>query len=403
MIEKEKAGSVVKAIKGACRKTVKYTGITLGSAFAAAALTVGATYKMGLGTETYEEYGEREGVPTEIVQNTKDLDTVRVYEKNTAGYLYKVGQYTAMDMMFAEQRLGEDASWLKKTWTQGVTGAHSLLVNASYHYDAHFNQHPLGANALRGNWTPDGNCYINAPGEFEDMAVFAYYMTGIHPGYLTDLQGKKDIDPKIPVMIHEVSHCVDFPEPRSIHDVYAPTSVLGGEVAADDDAHKAMIEYFKNADASEDWYHIRAVSALSHPLGFGASHSTSPLVQSPLNDGHEYSKEEIYAAYVYLNLLVKDLQADIHPYFGLHPMAGQDIYFLDTYVKLYQILNGNEYELKGAEKRAAQLYLDGVQHLVPAVKELDHSKIPLKTKKVAPEPVNDESWVTQGLNYIGLG
>ncbi|MAH04976.1 MAG: hypothetical protein CL561_05425 [Alphaproteobacteria bacterium] len=414
MNDNEKAPSVLRSCVNVFNKVAKYTTASLAAAFTVAALTVSSVYTFGndlnVGTESFRDYGERIEMPKDIMADVPNTDVIRVYDEGVSGYLYKVGQYTNWEVHSAISDADYDAKVeaQDKDATAGIltragiwitTGIPSFIKNSVTVKDQHFSEHPLNAYAL--TLPNEAVCHINAPKRIEDMADFAYLMTGIYPGYMTQYQGVETIDLRTPVMLHEASHCNNYPDARSLHDLYSPVYTLKGEASADSEMYATLNKHFNDTSFSDYWYHVRAVSALSKPWSFGASHSTSPIAKSPLNDGKEFSEEDIYAAYVHLNVLIKDMQADIHPYFGFFPSTGQDIYFLDTYVKVYQILNSGKFDITDAARRAGELYLDGVQYLVPDVKNIDHSKIPLDIeRKVAPK--EPESLVDKGLKVLGL-
>lgn len=412
MTEENKAPSVLRSCVNVFNKVAKYTAASLAAAFTVAALTVSSVYTIGkdLGTDSFREYGERIEMPQDIIDDVPNSDVIRVYDDGLGGYLYKVGQYTnwSVSDAIAEADVAAKIEAQDKEATSSIltragiwitTGIPSLIKYSVTVKDEHFSEHPLNAYALK--LPSEDACHINAPKRVEDMADFAYLMTGIYPEYMRQYQGVETIDLRTPVMLHEASHCNNYPDARSLHDLYSPVYTLKGETSADSEMYKTLNKHFNDTSFSDYWYHVRAVSALSRPWSFGASHSTSPIAKSPLNDGKEFAEEDIYAAYVHLNVLIKDMQADIHPYFGFFPTTGQDIYFLDTYIKVYQILNSGKFDITDAARRAGEVYLEGVQYLVPDVKNIDHDQIPLDIeRKVAPE--KPKSILDKGLDALGL-
>ena len=401
MLKKQKVRNSLDRAKAITNKTAKWTVGSLAGIFMASALTTGALYKFGedIGTESYRDYAERNGMPMQIVDQSPVADEIRVFKDGTAGWLYKAGLFTEMEIDQAVAASGAEEGSFKSYWVMAASGSHSLVKNLSVQYNQHFNGHALGAYAMPGMWTPDKQCYIHPPGEIADLAELTYQITGIHPALMPQLQGIDDVDPKVPIMIHEASHCSNN-MPRSIFDLYSPANTLKGEALSDSDIFSIFEEHYKVSIFPELWYHARAVSALSHPLQFGASHSTSALTNSPLNDDKNYSTEDIYAAYVHLNLLIKDMQSEIHPYFGLTEETGKDIYFLDTYVKVYYILN-NDFDITDAARRAGELYMQGVEYLVPDVKNVDLSKVPVTKKPIEKEEPTFQERVNNLINHLG--
>ena len=388
MLDNQKAKSTLKSIKNIFKKTAKYTAMTATAAFAAVALTVSSVYNFGegLATDSYRDYGASIGITEQAINKSPVADQIRVYGDGVATYLFKVGQMTAMETNYYVEKENEKDDTFGRAWTAATTAPHAMLKYLSLVKDRHFNQHPLNAYA-RPDYREGATCYINPPGDMT-LLEFTSMFTGIHQGDLTDLHGVTDIDPKIPVMLHEASHCSNNP-PRSIIEYYMESFTLQGESRSDNHTIEAIEEYYKDSNMPELLFNIRAVAPLSSPFGVDAVHSTTPLMNSPLLD--EYSKEDVYAAYVHINELIKSKQTFYHPQFD-------GPYFFSTYLAVNDILNSDA-DITEATRRAGELYMEGVEYLVPAVRALDLGQA--TQQKPAPQQ-EEPSMVTKVQNWLGL-
>ena len=164
---------------------------------------------------------------------------------------------------------------------------------------------------------------------------------------------------------------------------------LQGESRSDNHTIEAIEEYYKDSNMPELLFNIRAVAPLSSPFGVDAVHSTTPLMNSPLLD--EYSKEDVYAAYVHINELIKSKQTFYHPQFD-------GPYFFSTYLAVNDILNSDA-DITEATRRAGELYMEGVEYLVPAVRALDLGQA---TQQKPASQQEEPSMVTKVQNWLGL-
>mgnify|MGYP003624630088 CR=1 FL=1 len=360
MLDKSTAKTALRSIKNIFKKAAKYTAITAISAFTAVALSVSSVYSFGesMATESYRDYGASIGITQQAINQSPVADQIRVYGDGTAAYLFKVGQMTALETNYRIDNENDEDDTLGRAWTAVTVAPHTLVKYMSAVKDQHYNQHPLNAYAWP-DYREGATCYINPPGDMT-LLEFTSMFTGIHGSDLADLHGVKDIDPKIPVMLHEASHCSNNP-PRTMIEYYMKSFKLQGESRGDNDTIKAIETYYADSIMPELLHNIRAVAPLASPYGVDAIHATTPLMKTPLLD--EYAKEDVYAAYVHLNELVKSKQTYYHPQYD-------GPYFFSTYLAINDIINSDA-DITDATRRAGQLYMEGIEYLVPAVRELD--------------------------------
>jgi hypothetical protein len=388
MLDKSKAASAVKSARNIFNKVAKYSAMTAVAAFTAVALSVSSIYNFGegLATDTYRDYGASIGITEQAIEQSPIPDQIRVYDDGVATYLFKVGQMTAMETNYYVEKENEKDDTFGRAWTAATTAPIALIKYMSLVKDQHFNQHPLNAYAWP-NYQEGATCYINPPGDMT-LLEFTSMFTGIHQNDLTDLHGVTDIDPKIPVMLHEASHCSNNP-PQSIIEYYMKSFTLQGESRADNDAIQAIEDYYEGSIMPELLFNIRAIAPLSSPFGVDAVHSTTPLMNSPLLD--DYSKEDVYAAYVHLNELVKSKQKYYHPQFD-------GPYFFSTYLAVNDIINSDA-DITETTRRAGELYMAGVEYLVPAVRALDLGQA---TQQKPASQQEEQGVVKKVQNWLGL-
>jgi hypothetical protein len=359
-LKQSTAKNALKGFKKVFNSAAKWTSKTAIAATAVLGIATVSIYNLGenLATDSYQDYANENGIPQAFVDHSPVKDNIRVYKNDTSTYFFKVGQNTAYETGYrlavdeANGDIEEGASF-GRAWRAAYYGTASWVQNMSSVTVE--NQHPLNAYALR--IPGDETCYINPPGEMT-LPEFASLFTGIHPDNLLDLDSAKEISPKIPVMIHEASHCSNN-QPLSIIDAFMASYTLQGEARSDSDASLLINEHFKDSIMPELLYNIRAVAPLRSPFGVGASHATAPLIDSPLNDGEKFSREDVYAAYIHLNELVKARSLAYRP-----DMHGP--YWLATYAVIKgSILKDDSLDITRATRRAAELYVEGVEYLVP--------------------------------------
>tara|TARA_R110002111_G_scaffold169908_2_gene235722 strand:+ start:364 stop:1587 length:1224 start_codon:yes stop_codon:yes gene_type:complete len=361
-LKESTAKNALKGVKKTFNKAAKWTATTAIAATAVLGLATASVYGLGqdLATDSYQDYANANGIPQAIVDHSPVKDKIRVYKNDISTYFYKVGQMTAYETSYqlavdeSKEEIEEGASFGRawRTAYYGITNWADNMASITVK-----NQHPLGAYSL--TLPGSDTCYLNPP---DDMTLpeFVSQFTSIHPDNLLDLESLKEINPKIPVMIHEASHCSSNP-PISFMDSFMASYTLQGEARADSDAAEMINKHFKDSIMPEIFYNIRAVAPLRSPYSVGASHATAPLIDSPLNDGEKFSREDVYAAYIHLNELVKARTLNYKP------LADDEIpYWLATYIVIkFDILNDKNLDVTRATHRAAELYVEGVEYLVP--------------------------------------
>lgn len=347
----------------AAKSSVKWATGLAGAFVLALGLTTAGVYKYGeeLATDSFSEYSQKNGIPQEVVDYFPNNDKIRVYENNKWTHFYQVGQWTdyevqaRIDQDIRMGHLPEDGG-LSTTWKKISYGAHAW---AKYMATTDVeNVHPLGAYALR--LPTQDSCYINPAGDMT-LSEFTSMFTGIHSDDLLTLDNDNEIDPKIPVMIHEAAHCATNTPPMSIIEAYMESHRLLGEAESDQEAYDLVEKHFEGTIMPELLQHIRAVAPLTSPFGVDAIHASTPLVDSPMNEGKEFSRADVYAAYVHLNEIVKEKTKGYHPMF-------HGPYWYPTYVVIKEdILKDPNIDITDATRHAAELYVKGIEYLVPAL------------------------------------
>jgi hypothetical protein len=383
-LKESTAKNALKSFKGVFNTAARWSAKTAIAVTAVLGLTTVSIYNFGenLATDSYQDYANENGIPQAIVDHSPVKDNIRVYKNDTSTYFFKVGQNTAYETGYrlavdeANEEIEEGASF-GRAWRAAFYGVTSW---AQYMSSVQVeNLHPLNAYALK--IPGDDKCYINPPGEMT-LPEFVNLFTSIHPDNLLDLDGAKEIDPKIPVMIHEASHCSNNP-PLSIIDAFMASYRLQGEARSDSDASVLINEHFKDSIMPELLYNIRAVAPLVSPFGVDAIHATTPLIDSPLNDGEEFSREDVYAAYIHLNELVKARSL------GYNPAAHGPYWFASYAVIKGVILEDDKLDITRATRRAAELYVEGVEYLVPEL-----------APQVKPQPPKQPSFLEDPFKYV---
>ena len=318
----------------------------------------------GVSTQSLEEFARDKDIPMQVFEDLPHKDHTRVYRDNIAGFYYDVGHntWTTADLLSKQIVSNDERIYLRATVKVGssvliypATLAMQLLGNLV--------AGDLNAYAIPGVSSAD-TCYINPPGDMT-LVSFIHQFTDIPEEHLSDITD--EVAPIVPIMAHEAEHC-NLVLGETFKERGLKSFTTGGESNADNHYMKMHKSIYPQSNMDKSFFYTRAVSLFSRENIFDGGHATSLNVDAFLNGVEMPSREQAYYNYGHLNELIKKELLDFES-------DDDGAYYQAAYQAVQKLLRESD-ELTPFMRRAAEIYLEGVEYLA--------DKSPLFTTSATP-------------------
>lgn len=321
-----------------------------------------------LATQSLDDFAKEKDIPMRVFDGLPHKDSTRVYHKNLAGFFYDAGHLTWTSAeMSSRAIISNDERYILRGVVKGITATAVYPFVVTMQVVNNLIGGDLNAYALPGISAND-TCYINPPEEMT-LTSFINQFTDIPQEHLSDISD--EVSPTVPIMVHEAEHCnLVLEETLKERDLASFTT--GGESNADNQYMKIHKTVYPQSDMDKIFFYTRAVSLFSREHVFDGGHATSLNVDAYLSGVKMPSREQAYHNYNHLNELIKKELLDFES-------DDEGAYYQASYKAVQKILRDSD-ELTPFMRRAAEIYIEGVEYLADKSPLFTVPDVPPKTQ-----------------------